>query len=62
VPQLWAAWALFCFGVLAAVLVCIESIESGEYLAALGSAAIGLICALGVCVPIGSRSVRRWWW
>jgi uncharacterized membrane protein len=61
-PQLWGAWVLLCLGVFAAVLVCVESIESGEYLAALASAAIGLICALGVYVPIASRSVRRWWW
>jgi hypothetical protein len=62
VPQLWAVSALFCFGVLAAVLVCVESIEAGEYLAALGAAGIGLICALGVYVPIRSKRVREWWW
>jgi Flp pilus assembly protein protease CpaA len=62
VPQLWAASVLFCFGLLAAVLVCVETIEAAEYLAALAAAAIGLLCALGIYLPIRSKTVRRWWW
>jgi uncharacterized membrane protein len=62
VPQLWGSWLLLCFGVFASVLVCVETIQSGDYLAALAAAVIGLACAVGVIVPIASRSVRSWWW
>jgi len=62
VPDLWGAWLLLFFAVVAGVVACIESIEAGEYLATLAFAAITLICCVGVYVPIRSRRVRRWWW
>lgn len=60
--ELWAAWLLLCFAVLAGVVAGVKAIGAGEYLAALAFTAIALVCAVGAYVPIRSRRVRRWWW